>query len=162
MGKKVDEKITIIKFLLGKGYNQAKIARKTKYPKQTVSRLVKKIKGQGANKKKKDKTKLPKKYFNKIIEMATNKTTRQMSGGAISNAINEELQNKKILNKKRKILSITKRQVNRILKKKLIQRKVRKTFYLNSDHKKEREKNIKISKLKKLEDRFYSFNYQKK
>ena len=52
MGKKVDEKITIIKFLLGKGYNQAKIARKTKYPKQTVSRLVKKIKGQGANKKK--------------------------------------------------------------------------------------------------------------
>jgi len=52
MGKKVDEKITIIKFLLGKGYNQAQIARKTKYPKQTVSRLVKKIKGQGANKKK--------------------------------------------------------------------------------------------------------------
>ena len=72
--------------------------------------------------------------------MATNKTTRQMSGGAISNAINEELQNKKILNKKRKILSITKRQVNRILKKKLIQRKVRKTFYLNSDHKKERKR----------------------
>ena len=65
----------------------------------------------------KDRTKLPKKYFNKIIEMATNKTTSQMSGGAISNLINEELQNKNILNKKRKILSISKRQVNRILKK---------------------------------------------
>ena len=49
--------------------------------------------------------------------MATNKTTSQMSGGAISNLINEELQNENILNKKRKILSISKRQVNRILKK---------------------------------------------
>ena len=105
MGKKVDEKIAIIKFLLKDGNNQAQIARKTKYSKQTVSRLVKKIKGKGANDKKnnnKDRTKLPKKYFNKIIEMATNKTTSQMSGGAISNLINEELQNKNILNKKGK------------------------------------------------------------
>ena len=131
MGKKVDEKIAIIKFLLKDGNKQAQIARKTKYSKQTVSRLVKKIKGKGANDKKnnnKDRTKLPKKYFNKIIEMATNKTTSQMSGGAISNLINEELQNKNVLNKKRKILSITKRKVNRILKKKIGSKKDKKNF----------------------------------
>ena len=47
MGKKVDDKKAIIKFLMGQGFKQAQIARKTKYPKQTVSRLVKEIKSEG-------------------------------------------------------------------------------------------------------------------
>ena len=49
--------------------------------------------------------------------MATNKTTSQMSGGIITNITNEKMENEKIWDKKKKILSISKRQVKRILKK---------------------------------------------
>ena len=137
MGKKTQDKMTIIKFLRGKNMTQAQIVRETKIPKSTVSRLIKKIENEdNANDKKKQiRTKLPEKYYKKIIAMATNKTTGEMSGGNISNIINEEFKKKNILNKKRKkILSISTSQVNRILKKNLIKRKVRKVFHLTEQN----------------------------
>ena len=43
MGKKTQERIILIKFLLEKGRSQAQITRETGIPQQTVSRLVIKI-----------------------------------------------------------------------------------------------------------------------
>jgi len=64
--------------------------------------------------------------------MATDKTTSQMSGGRIADKINKDLK------QKGKNLSISRSQVNRILKKKLIKRRVRKVFYLREKNKEER------------------------
>jgi len=43
------EKMGLIKFLLKEGLNQAQISRKTNIPKQTVSRLIKKINNENNN-----------------------------------------------------------------------------------------------------------------
>ena len=59
--------------------------------------------------------------------MATNKTTNQMSGGRIADIINEDLKKKNVI-KRGKILSISRSQVNRILKKKINQKKSQKSF----------------------------------
>ena len=61
-------------------------------------------------------SKLPQKYIDKIYEMASNKTTREMPGGLIAIKINNMLKKDKVLNKNGKLLTITKSQVNRILK----------------------------------------------
>ena len=63
-------------------------------------------------------SKLPKKYIDKIYEMASNKATREMPGGLIAIKINQKLKKDNIVNKNGKILSITKSQVNRILREK--------------------------------------------
>ena len=63
-------------------------------------------------------SKLPKKYIDKIYEMASNKATREMPGGLIAIKINQKLKKDNIVNKNGKILSITKSQVNMILREK--------------------------------------------
>ena len=86
-------------------------------------------------------SKLPQKYIEKIYEMASNKTTREMPGGLIAIKINNMLKKDNILDKKGKILSTTKSRVNRILRAKYGKPlKVRKVFYLNEEAKKKRLK----------------------
>ena len=61
------------------------------------------------------KSKLPQEYLDEIIALASSKTTSQMSGGRIANEINEKLKLNNVLDEKtKKILSISKRQVNKI------------------------------------------------
>ena len=84
-------------------------------------------------------SKLPQNYIDKIYELASNKTTREMPGGLIAIKINNLLKKDNILDKNWKILSITKSQVNRILREKFGKPlKVRKVFYLNEEAKKKR------------------------
>ena len=79
------------------------------------------------------------KYFDKIYELASNRTTREMPGGLIAIKINNTLKKDNVLDKNGKILTITKSQVNRILKGKYGKPlKVRKVFYLNEAAKKKR------------------------
>ena len=59
-------------------------------------------------------SKLPKKFIDEIYQMASNKTTREMSGGLIAIKINEKLKRQNIRDKNGKFLSISKSQVNRI------------------------------------------------
>ena len=74
-------------------------------------------------------SKLPQKYIDKIYELASNKTTREMPGGLIAIKINNLLKKDNILDKNGKILSITKSQINRILRAKFGKPlKVRKVF----------------------------------
>ena len=63
-------------------------------------------------------SKLPKKYINEIYRFASNRTTREMPAGLIAIKINEKLKKNNELDKNGKLLSITKRQVNNILKEK--------------------------------------------
>ena len=86
----------------------------------------------------KRRSKLPQKYYDEIIRLATNKTTSQMSGGIIANKINQKLKEDNVLDKKNKLISITKRGVNKILRQKLIIRNVRKTFYMTEEQQKKR------------------------
>ena len=89
--------------------------------------------------KKKRASKLPQKYIEKIYRLASNKTTREMPGGLIAIKINKQLKEDNILDKNGKNLSITKSQVNRILREKYGKPlKVRKVFYLNEDARKKR------------------------
>ena len=82
-------------------------------------------------------SKLPKKYIDKIYEMASNKTTREMPGGLIAIKINQKLKKDNAVDKNGKLLSLTKSQVNRILKEKFGKPlKIRKVFYLNEEAKK--------------------------
>ena len=82
-------------------------------------------------------SKLQKKFINEIYQMDSNKTTREMPGGLIAIKINEKLKRQNIRDKNGKLLSITKSQVNRILKKKYGKPlKIRKVFYLNEEAKK--------------------------
>ena len=84
-------------------------------------------------------SKLPKKFIDEIYQMASNKTTREMPGGLIAIKINEKLKRQNIRDKNGKLLSITKSQGNRILKKKYGKPlKIRKVFYLNEEAKKKR------------------------
>ena len=81
-------------------------------------------------------SKLPKKYIDKIHEMASNKTTREIPRELIEIKINQKLK-KDTVDKNGKLLIINKSQVNRILREKFGKRlKLRKVFYLNEDAKK--------------------------
>ena len=82
---------------------------------------------------------MPQKYIDKIYELASNKTTREMPGGLIAIKINNKLEKDKVLDKNGKYMTITKSQVNRILREKYGKPlKVRKVFYLNDAAKKKR------------------------
>ena len=96
--KTKDEKKILVKFLMEKGYNHKAIARETKIPRTTVIRLAKEIENEknGIFFKKKEKTKLPEKYFKKIVTLATNKKTSEMPGRVIADKLNEIFQKKKI------------------------------------------------------------------
>ena len=48
-------------------------------------------------------SKLPKKYIDKICELASNKTTREMPGRLISIKINKMLEKDKVIDKKGKL-----------------------------------------------------------
>ena len=81
--------------------------------------------------------KLPKKYIEKIYEMASNKTTREMPGGFISIKINQKLKKDNVVDKNRKILSITKSHINETLREKFGKPlKIRKVCYLKEESKK--------------------------
>ena len=74
-----------------------------------------------------------------VNELASNKTTREMPGRLIAIKINNQLKKDNVLDKNGKILSITKSQVNRILRAKYGKPlKVRKVFYLDEEAKKKR------------------------
>ena len=82
-------------------------------------------------------SKFPQKYIDKIYEMASNQTTREMPGGLIAIKINNMLKKDKVLDKNGKLHTITKSQVNRILKDKYGKPLgVRKVFYLDETAKK--------------------------
>ena len=82
---------------------------------------------------------MPQKYIEKIYELASNQTTREMPGGLIAIKIYNQLKKDNILDKNGKILSITKSQVNRILRAKYGKPlKVRKVFNLDEEAKKKR------------------------
>ena len=82
---------------------------------------------------------MPKKYIEKIYRLASNKTTREMPAGLIAIKINENLKKNNELNKNGKLLSISKRQINNILREKYGKPlKIKKVFYLNKDSKRKR------------------------
>ena len=133
--KKLSKKGAAIKYQMDRGLSNAQISKSLGIPESTVRYYrnrpeVKQIKRS---------SKLPQKYIDKIYEMASNKTTREMPGGLIAIKINNMLKNDNVLDKNGKLLTITKSQVNRILKDKYGKPiKVRKVFYLNETAKKKR------------------------
>ena len=102
------------------------------------------------------KTKLSNEYIEKIIKLAEDKLTSDMSSRKIACIINEDLKNNHIVDKNGKIVQIEKTTVNRILKKALGKpRKIRKVFFLTNEQKKKRikfckwilDKNIKYDQI---------------
>ena len=117
--KTKNEKKILVKYFVEKGYSNHAISKETKIPRSTVIRLKKEIENEknGIFKEKVERTKLPKKYYKKIVNLATNKKTSEMPGGRIAEKINDILKKNKVYDKKQNLLSITGGQVNRILKK---------------------------------------------
>ena len=133
--KRLSKKGSAIKYQMDRGLTNAQISKSLGIPESTVRYYrnrpdVKQIKRA---------SKLPQKYIDKIYEIASNKTTREMPGGLIAIKINNMLKKDNVLDKNGKLLTITKSQVNRILKEKFGKPlKVRKVFYLNETAKKKR------------------------
>ena len=129
------QKGSAIRHQMERGFSNAQISKSLGIPESTVRYYrkwpdIKEIKKA---------SKLPQKYIDKIYELASNKTTREMPGGLIAIKINNLLKKDNILDKNGKILSITKSQVNRILWAKYGKAlKVRKVFFLNEEAKKKR------------------------
>ena len=131
--KKLTNKGAAIKFQMERGMSNAAISRSLGISESTVRYYRKRP----DILKVKRTSKLPKKYIDKIYEMASNKTTREMPGGLIAIKINQKLKKDNAVDKNGKLLSITKSQVNRILKEKFGKPlKIRKVFYLNEEAKK--------------------------
>ena len=128
--KKMTNKGEAIRFQMERGLSNAQISKTLGIPESTIRYYRKRPK----NLEVKRNSKLPTKYINKICELASNKTTREMPGRLISIKINKMLEKDKIIDKKGKLLSITKSQVNRILKEKYGKPlKIKKVFYLDED-----------------------------
>ena len=135
--RKPTNKGTTIQYLMAQGKSNAEISKILGVPRTTVSYYRKRPIELEA----KRSYKLPENYINEIVKLASNKTTSQMPGGLIANKINEKLKNNNILDKKGKTLTISKRSVNRILKKKYGKpRRVKKVFYLTEEQKIKRVK----------------------
>ena len=112
--KKLTNKVAAIKFVMERGMSNAVISKSFGISESTILYYRKRpdvLEVKRASKKKK-------KYIDKIYEMASNKATREMPGGLIAIKINQKLKKDNIVNKNGKILSITKSQVNRILREK--------------------------------------------
>ena len=133
--KNLTQKGSAIKHQMERGLTNAQISKSLGIPESTVRYYRKRPE----IKEIKRASKFPQKYIVKIYRLASNKTKREMPGGLIAIKINNQLNENNILDKNGKILSITKSQVNRILRKKYGKPlKVRKVFYLNEDAKKKR------------------------
>ena len=125
----------IIQYFMSIGKTNAEICKILKVPKTTVSYYRKRPIELEA----KRKSKIPQEYLKEIISMASNKTTGQMSGGRIANKINRKLKDNNVLNEKTgKLISITPRGVNKILKKNFKLRTVKTVFYMTDEQKKKR------------------------
>ena len=123
--KNLTQKGSAIKLQMERGLSNAQISKSLGIPESTVRYYRKRPE----IKEIKRASKLPPKYFDKIYELASNKTTREMPGGLIEIKINIILKKDNILDKNGKILSITKSQVNKILREKFGKPlKVRKVF----------------------------------
>ena len=124
-----------IRYQMDRGMTNAQISKSLGVPESTIRYYRKRPK----NLISKRSSKLPKKYIEEIYRLASNKTTREMPAGLIAIKINEKLKKNNEINKNGKILSISKRQVNNILKEKYGKPlKIKKVFYLNEDSKKKR------------------------
>ena len=124
-----------IKYHLDKGESIYKISKELKVSTSTVHYYKKRPELLKC----KRSSKLEKKYLEEIYKLASNKTTREMSGGLIAAKINEKLKKNNVLDKNGKPVSISKSQVNRILREKFGKPlKVKKVFYLNDDSKTKR------------------------
>ena len=133
--KKLTQKGSAFRFQIDRGMSNSEILKSLGVPESTVRYYRKRP----DNLEIKKASKLPKKFIDEIYKMASNKTTLEMPGGLIAIKINEKLKRQNIRDKNGKLLSISKSQVNRILKKKYGKPlKIRKVFYLNEDAKKKR------------------------
>ena len=112
--KKLTHKGEAIKYQMERGLSNAQISKTLDIPESTIRYYRKRP----SNLEIKKNSKLPKKYIDKIYELASNKTTREMPGRLISIKINKMLEKDNVLDKKGTLLSITKSQVNRILREK--------------------------------------------
>ena len=147
--KNLSQKGSAIKHQMERGLSNAQISKSLGISESTVRYYrkrpnIKEIKRA---------SKLPQKYIEKIYKLASNKTTREMPGVLIAIKISNPPKKDNILNKNGKIFSITKSQVNRILRAKYGKPlKVRNIFYLKEEAKKKRLKFcqnlIQILKLK--------------
>ena len=123
-----------------RGMTNAQISRSLGIPESTV-RFYRKRPNKLTTKRS---SKLPKKYIEEIYRLASNKTTREMPTGLIAIKINEKLKKNNELNKKGRLLSISKRQIKNILREKYRKPlKIKKVFYLNEESKKKRKEFFK-------------------
>ena len=128
--KKLTHKGEAIKYQMERGLSNAQISRTLGISESTIRYY----RQRPSNLEVKKSSKLPKKYIDKICVLASNKTTREMPGRLISIKINKMLEKDNALDKKGKLLSITKSQVNRILKEKYGKPlKIKKVFYLSEE-----------------------------
>ena len=128
MVKKTNKDAIMVKELLNKGWSQKKIAKLLKISKQKVNYWTKhEIKSVIIRK-----SKLNAIYKDRIIRWAKNKPTSSMSCRKIAQMINSVLEKKNERDAKGKIISITYKTVNNILKKHYGKpKKVRKVFFLS-------------------------------
>ena len=133
--RNLSKKGAAIKYQMERGLSNAQISKSLGIPESTIRYYRKRPDVKFI----KRTSKLPQKYIDKIYQMASNKTTREMPGGLIAIKINNKLKKDKIFDKNGKVVTITKSQVNRILREKYGKPlKVRKVFYLNEKAKKKR------------------------
>ena len=131
MVKKTKKEIYVIKELLLKGWSQKKIAKFLNLSKQRVNYWAHhQIKSSQRRK-----TKLRDIYKDAIIRWAKNKPTSSMSCRKIAAKINRVLKLKKEFDNKGKILSVSYKTVNNILKEFYGRpKKIRKVFFLSEDN----------------------------
>ena len=133
--RNLSKKGAAIKYQMERGLSNAQISKSLGIPESTIRYYRKRPDVKFI----KRTSKLPQKYIDKIYQMASNKTTREMPGGLIAIKINNKLKKDKIFDKNGKLVTVTKSQVNRILREKYGKPlKVRKVFYLNEKAKKKR------------------------
>ena len=110
--RNLSKKGAAIKYQMERGLSNAQISKSLGIPESTVQYY----RNRSDIKEIKRASKLPQKYIDKIYQMASNKTTREMFGRLIAIKINEKLKKDKIKDKNGNFLTITKSKVNRILR----------------------------------------------
>ena len=112
--KKMTNKGAAIPFQMDRGMSNAQISKTLGIPESMIRYYRKRPNNLIC----KRSSKLPKNYINEIYRLASNRTTREMPAGLIAIKINEKLKKNNELNKNGKLISITKRLVNNILREK--------------------------------------------
>ena len=130
MVKKINKDAVLIKNLLERGFSQNDIAKLLNFHKTKVSYWAKtEIKDEQKRRKK-----LDKKYVDRIIDLAKNKTTSAMGTRKIAAIINAELEKEGVVDKNNKPIYIHHVTVSRYLRQYFGKpRKIRKTFFLNKE-----------------------------